>query len=275
MAAPFSSSTVETGYSVDSQFSSDTGFYDGAMPNYEAGVPVDGMPIDGNHVDGMPIDGGYDPGSAAPYYDNDLNSGSSLLDDGSSPPPPLPGPSDDDSAMRSQPKSNNAAILSVSLPTDAEVYINGKRTKTEGDVRNYVSRRLQSGQSQPCLVKAVIHRDGKRLVRTRTVALTAGEVSSLKLDFDQPATTLLAVTVPENATVRLCGSETSAKGEQRFFETNKLADGETWKDYEIEVVVERDGKSIVTRRSLTLVAGETHNVSFDLNDQTGQLVASK
>ena len=230
----------------------------------------------------MPVDNGqiiddeslYDPGTLGPndYYDG----GDSLLDDGSSPPPP--GPAGNGSSTRSLPKRKSTAkpaVLSVSLPADAKVYINGRLTKTDGSVRNYVARKLKAGKELGYQVKAVVERNGKRLVRTQTVRMKAGITRTVEFDFNRPVTTVLALKVPADAKVRLCGAETSATGERRFFETSRLKDGESWKDYEIEVVINRDGKEIVARKSLELYAGDSQSIVFDFQDETGKLVAVK
>lgn len=257
MGIPVEQGIIETGYS------SDTGFYDGSMPSY------DGMPVDGGQIiDDSSI---YDPGISAPtdYYDE----GNSLLDGGGSPPPP--GPAGDDST-RSVPKAAaEAAVLSIALPEDARVYINGRLTKTEGSVRNYVARKLDDGEEQGYQVKAILTRNGKQLVRTQTVRMRRGVTRTLEFDFEKPVTTLLALKVPAGAKVRLCGSETLATGERRFFETNKLQDGESWNNYEIEVTVDRDGEEVVARKTLSLHAGDSRSLVFDFQDETGKLVALK
>ena len=257
---PFDQGYAETGYS------SDTGFNDGSLPSYD-GVPAgDGQIIDDDSL--------YDPGILGPtdYYDG----GDSLLDDGGLPPPP--GPAGEGSSTRSLPKRKptvKPAVLSVTLPSDAQIYINGRLTKTEGSVRNYVARKLKAGKELGYQVKAVMNRDGKRLVRTQTVRMKAGITRTIEFDFNQPVTTILALKVPADAKVRLCGAETSATGERRFFETSKLKDGESWKNYEIEVVVKRDGKEVVARKSLELYAGDSQSIVFDFQDKTGKLVAMK
>ena len=248
---------------IETDYSSDTGFYDGSMPSY------DGMPVDGGQI--ISDDQIYDPGLSAPtdYY----NDGSSLLDSGGTPPPP--GPAGDDSTSIAPKPSNDAAVLSIALPKDAMVYINGKLTKTKGTVRNYVARRLAADQEQSYQIKAILERDGKKLIRTQTVRMKPGVTQTVELDFDKAVTTLLAIKVPENAKVRLCGAETSATGERRFFETSKLKDGESWDNYEIEVVVDRNGKEVVARKKLKLHAGESRSIVFDFQDKTGKLVALK
>ena len=256
---PMGQGYVETGYQ------SDTGFHDGSLPSYD-GVPVD----DGQIIDD---EGLYDPGIIGPndYYDGS----DSLLDDGPLPPP---GPAGDDSAFwrqKNKKPSVKPAVLSVALPAEAEVYINGRLTKTEGSIRNYVARKLKAGEDIGYQIKAVINRDGKRLVRTQTVRMKAGITRTVEFDFNQPVTTVLALKVPADAKVRLCGAETTATGERRFFETSKLKDGQSWEDYEIEVIVNRDGKEVVARKSLELCAGDSESIVFDFEDSTGKLVALK
>jgi uncharacterized protein (TIGR03000 family) len=248
---------VDQGY-TETGYSSDTGFHDGSMPNYDGGQTISDDEI-------------YDSGISAPtdYY----NEGDSLLDGGGTPPPPGPAGTD---STRSLPEADpDAAVLSIALPSEARVYINGRLTRTEGSVRNYVARRLKAGKDHGYQIKAILDRGGKTLVRTQTVRMKRGVTRTVEFDFDKPVTTLLALKVPENAKVLLCGAETSATGERRFFETSKLQDGETWDNYEIEVVISRNGKEVVARKTLNLHAGDSRSIVFDFQDKTGKLVALK
>ena len=159
--------------------------------------------------------------------------------------------------------ASNLAILSLKLPREAQVYINDRLTRTPGEVRNYVSRRAQPGQANEYRIKAVVNRDGKEIVRTQTVNLEPGAKKTVALDFDKPVVTTLALKVPSDATVRLCGNGTAAVGRTRLYATQSLEDGEVWKDYKIEVSVVRDGKTITREQTVDLAAGETRLVSFD------------
>jgi uncharacterized protein (TIGR03000 family) len=68
--------------------------------------------------------------------------------------------------------------------------------------------------------------------------------------------------VPANAKVTLGGNETTATGEVRVFKT-KLASGTQWKDYQVEITWELDGRTIRDEKVFDLQAGENKEISFD------------
>ena len=49
----------------------------------------------------------------------------------------------------------------------------------------------------------------------------------------------------------------------------------TWKDYTIQVSVQRNGKTVTREKTLDLLAGDTHALKFDFDDSTAELVVSK
>jgi uncharacterized protein (TIGR03000 family) len=188
--------------------------------------------------------------------------------------PPTPGPtpangSDEIASLILN--ANSTAVLSVNVPEEAKVYINGRLTRTEGDVRSYVSRGLKSGKKYDYRVKAVLSRNGKEIVRNQKVKLVPGLQKSISFDFDQPATTTIALKVPSDAEVILSGNKTSATGRIRYYATQELEDGESWKDYKILVSVNRDGKTITQEKTIDISAGELRMVAFDF-DHSAQIV---
>jgi uncharacterized protein (TIGR03000 family) len=72
----------------------------------------------------------------------------------------------------------------------------------------------------------------------------SGKSKTVAFDFDAAPTTGLALNVPADAKVTLCGKQTSRQGEFRHFATDKLEPGMTWKDYTVVVSIERDGKQL-------------------------------
>ncbi len=188
--------------------------------------------------------------------------------------PPLPGPGGDggDTTDREDTRVNpqhgldaTEAILSIRTDEDATIFINGLETSTGGELRRYATRDLRAGKTYEYTIRAEANRDGREVVRTKTVRLTGGTSQSLAVNFAQPPVTVLAVRVPEDAKVTLCGKETPATGDTRFYKTTSLGDGETWEDYKIVVSVVRDGRTITSEKLIDMKSGETRVLAFDLD----------
>ena len=169
---------------------------------------------------------------------------------------PLPAPGGNTSYRTGE------ALLSIDVPEDAKVYVNGVATKTTGAHRQYVSRNLIEGSNYTYEIRAVVSRNGKTIEETKTVNLRAGEDSSLAFDFQAKTETSVIVQVPADAKVTLAGHTTGAKGARRTFTTSALAEGETWEDYTIVVTIERGGRTVTQERSITLQGGDVQTVAF-------------
>ena len=193
---------------------------------------------------------------------------------GGSTPPPSPNTATE-TLPETLPVSGDTAILNLRVPTDAVVYVNGKRTSTPGEFRSYVSRNLEAGKNYSYEVRAEVERLGETITRTKVVELAAGVNKTFELDFDQAAETITSVTlfVPEDAVVTLGGVETGATGPMRYFSTNTLEPGDQWKAYQVSVTVERDGEQITRKRYVDVNAGDSVNLRFDFD--TGEQVASR
>ena len=156
-------------------------------------------------------------------------------------------------------------LLTVSVPTDAKIYVNGTATSSTGDIRQYVSRDLASGMSYAYEVRAEVVRDGQKLEQTKTIDLRAGATNSLAFDFEAAAKsveTSLTVRVPAEAKVYLAGNATTAAGETRVFKTTGLSTGKGWNGYKVRVEMELDGKVVTEEKIIDLAAGETKEISF-------------
>ena len=186
-----------------------------------------------------PVDHGVAPG-AEPSFGDGL------------PDAPIP---DADAGSTEFRNGNSKAILSLKLPREAKVYINGKLTKTQGTLRQYVSRNLSKGKNYRYRVKAVVEKDGREFVRTQLVSMRPGQDRLVRFKFDQPQVTTLVLKVPADAEVLLDGQKTKAKGKIRTFSTRKLTNEQSWNDYKIEVRYLKDGKQVTEQRTLNLVAG--------------------
>ena len=73
------------------------------------------------------------------------------------------------------------------MPYDAKVTINGLETRSTGSRREFVSYGLKSGLSYKYVVNAQVVRNGQMLEDTRTVTLTAGQMTAVAFGFNTPA----------------------------------------------------------------------------------------
>jgi len=155
-------------------------------------------------------------------------------------------------------------LLTVSVPADAKIFVNGQATSSTGEVRQYVSRDLASGMSYAYEVRAEVVRDGQTLEQVKTIDLRAGATNALAFDFEATKTveTSLTVRVPAEAKVYLAGNATTAGGEVRVFKTTGLSNGKGWNGYKVRVEMERDGKLVTEEKIIDLSAGETKEISF-------------
>lgn len=167
----------------------------------------------------------------------------------------------------------DSAILTVAVPEDAIVTVNGLPTKSSGPIRQFMSTGLESGFVYKYVVE-VRYADSDK-AETRTVRLRAGAAERLvfagpnadNVVEREPAQaeleTVVTVRVPADAKVSLAGNDTNGAGEVRTFRTRQLAAGEAWSNYTIRVTATVNGSSISQERSLNLVAGSAHELTFD------------
>ena len=177
-----------------------------------------------------------------------------------------PTPGSDDVTTRS--KRLKKSKIKVRLPDEAKVYVNGKLTKSSGELRSFVSSNQKPGSKYRYEVAAVLN--GQRQVKEFT--MHAGETKSIGFDFS--AVTTVAVQVPEDAKVVLAGNATKSSGVERKFKTKTLTEGEKWDDYTVTVTVVRDGKKIVREKTIDVIGGQTYALNFDFDDVDASAVAS-
>jgi uncharacterized protein (TIGR03000 family) len=80
--------------------------------------------------------------------------------------------------------SGTSGVLTVSVPYDAKVTVNGRLTKSTGSRRQFVSYGLQPGLSYKYVVKAEVVREGQTVEDTRTISLTAGGMEAVAFGFN-------------------------------------------------------------------------------------------
>ena len=159
------------------------------------------------------------------------------------------------------------ATLTVTVPEDARVYINGRKTTTKGTFRRYESAGLQASVGYTFEVRSEVERNGQIVTDTQKVALRSGETRNLVFDLEpvQSALTSLTLHVPEDAKVELAGSRTTATGPVRTYTTGGLAAGQSVSDYTVRVSVERNGRVQTKEQAIHLVGGRNVELSFQFD----------
>jgi uncharacterized protein (TIGR03000 family) len=78
--------------------------------------------------------------------------------------------------------------------------------------------------------------------------------------------TQLTLRVPSDAKVTLAGVATKAPtektGEVRQYTTTRLADGQTWDNYQVVVETIRDGRTVREERTITLTGGQAQELTI-------------
>jgi len=103
------------------------------------------------------------------------------------PAPPAPGamPEPDPVMPKTSATSaENSGILTVWVPNDAKVTVNGIETRSTGSRRQFVSYGLKPGLSYKYVVRAQIVRNGQVVEDTRNVVLTAGQITAVAFGFN-------------------------------------------------------------------------------------------
>jgi uncharacterized protein (TIGR03000 family) len=75
------------------------------------------------------------------------------------------------------------AYITVNLPPETRLQINGYQTRSTSDVRTFQSPDLQPGQAYRYTLTGELVRNGKTLKATRQVVVHAGDQTSVSLDF--------------------------------------------------------------------------------------------
>lgn len=166
--------------------------------------------------------------------------------------------------------------LTVSLPEDAKVYVNGNPTNSTGAIRHYVSRGVAEQGSYRFDVRAEVERNGKKLTETKSVVLNGGQADELRfelIDPDEAVDTALTITVPTDAVVTLAGNSTKTGGDVRTYRTRELRRGEAWDNYVIRV--EHEGQ--VKEQTVRLIGGDSValNFNFDSSEESSSRLALK
>src|SRR5205085_10255984 len=165
------------------------------------------------------------------------------------PPAPAPGST---TGMRAD------GLLSVNVPDDAKIYVNGQATSSTGDTRQYVSRDLAAAYNYTYEVRAAVVGDGRTIEQVKKVDLRAGETAKVAFDLagNSSTETSLTLHVPSDAKVYLAGNATKAGGETRVFRTTGLNSGKGWDNYTVRVELDRGGRTRTKEEPISLNAGQ-------------------
>jgi uncharacterized protein (TIGR03000 family) len=211
-------------------------------------------------------------GSYGGSYDGDVYYSPSVVPETAPVAPDEPTPADPPAAGQPLPdqqtlQNSRDALLTVSVPKGAQIFVNGSSTRSTGEKRRYVSRNLNPGYAYTYEVRAEMEVNGEMVERTKTVRMKAGQTHDLAFNFDVlPAPeTVLTLNVPEDADVYLAGNKTRGNGKVRTFRTTKLADGQTWNDYTIRVTVNRNGQELSKEERISLNAGDSRELTIDVD----------
>lgn len=104
--------------------------------------------------------------------------------------PAVPAPAEPSADATSAAESG---FLTIWVPHDAKVTVNGLETKSTGSRRQFVSFGLKPGLSYKYEVRAQVIRNGQMEEDARTVILTAGEISAVAFGFNVPAHQMASV----------------------------------------------------------------------------------
>ncbi|MFN3193675.1 MAG: TIGR03000 domain-containing protein [Aureliella sp.] len=169
--------------------------------------------------------------------------------------------------------SGDSVYLTVAVPSEAKVFVNGKETTSTGAVRQFVSRGLKPDKTYKFQVRAEVPSvDGELMTEVQDVVVSAGDSQNVQFafaEYDKSIETALTLNVPEGAKVTLAGNETRAVGDQRTYRTSQLKPGQIWDDYEVEVEYEGE----IKRQNIRLIAGDQLQLSFAFSDQVDHLAS--
>lgn len=76
--------------------------------------------------------------------------------------------------------ATNSVLLTVNVPADAKVFVNGNPTTSTGARREYTSSNLQPAASYAYRVRAEFVRDGKPVSEEQIVQVSAGQIGSFE-----------------------------------------------------------------------------------------------
>ena len=73
----------------------------------------------------------------------------------------------------------------------------------------------------------------------------------------------------------LNGNPTTSTGANRKFATTQMANGDRYTDYDVRAEVVRNGQRIVRQQKLSLVAGQTHELTIDFAGPSAEALSTR
>lgn len=116
------------------------------------------------------------------------------------------------------------AHLTVEVPIDATVYVNGLLTKSGGTIRRFAANSLRKGSVYEFEVRAVVTRGGRQISQTKRVKLSSGGFVQFGFSFpdETPVRTSYRPVIP--AEVRPLTSQTPAEPRHQAFEPGPFSE---------------------------------------------------
>jgi uncharacterized protein (TIGR03000 family) len=75
--------------------------------------------------------------------------------------------------------------LTLNVPADAKVYLSGNESKSTGEVRQFVTTKLNAGESwDNYTIRVELERNGQKITKEETIKLAAGQTRELTIDVD-------------------------------------------------------------------------------------------
>jgi len=196
-----SSGGYVTSYYGSGGSSGSTGWYASGGTSYGSSGGSSGGYYHGDVIHDHGHDAIHHPGHGIP---GDTIPGDMIPGGGVQPLPEgeLRGPADDDSAQILAPGFPTSAVdktvrLRMSVPEQAEVYLNGQKMTSVGSVRNFVSPKLSTAGPYVYQIRIELTQDGQELVTEHQQKVTTGR--QYELTFAQQDGALVLVPADQDA----------------------------------------------------------------------------
>ena len=175
---------------------------------------------------------------------------------------------------------SDAALLTVAVPGDAKVTVNGHPTTSDGTVRQFMSRGLKKGYVYTYVVNVTFDVGGQQKTESKSVKLRPGDVENVEFVAPKPVepvapqpqpedvVTVVRLHVPADAKVTLAGNATNGSGTIRTFRTKQLKPGQQWAGYTIRVKTVRNGQPVVQERTVDVQSGSTNELTFNFDSDS-------
>jgi uncharacterized protein (TIGR03000 family) len=156
----------------------------------------------------------------------------------------------------------------VTVPEDAQLYIDGQKSSMTSTERTFVTPKLQVGERYFYDLRAEVVRDGQVKSLNRRVILSAGDIA--RVDFtelsaptvvDTTGSAQVTVRVPKEARLFVDGKQVPQTSTVRKFSTPRLTPGEMYY-YTVRVELDRDGKTLSDSKRVIVEAGKKVDLTF-------------